>query len=353
MNVTLAEKLSPSVVVATNIQQISSVTSPEMLSNHGSASSTTAKKNMEPTRLQKKRKIQECEDFSSIHPIQAEYFKKNRKKVTKEDYEVFGDLAVAFLQKQAPLACKGHGKSIKCTCLKNIVDSNILSDAIQCMFHFSSISKAAQNDLIKSWIKHANTSMKRRPYFFLYGVFLDPPTKKTTYKVCVHAMLTFYGIAYYRYQCLRKEVNINIESQYGFKGAGKKYSQTHGGMVHLKSFFEEIKKEAEMLTIDLIRSKTGISLTKIEAEVLELPPHYSKRNVYRKYAWSCGFDVRADAKGNLPKVENYPLRPYEEGPNAQWTSGMKPRDIVSRTFFRKYWDENYKMLHVKVKLKVT
>ena len=67
------------------------------------------------------------------------------------------------------------------------------------------------------------------------------------------------------------------------------------------------------------------------------PPQLTKRQLYSRFCFERGWAVKADGKGKLPKIKNYPVREVSD----EWPEGSVPKKVPSRRFFQDFWKDNY------------
>ena len=112
----------------------------------------------------------------------------------------------------------------------------------------------------------------------------------------------------------------------------------------LKNFFERLKDEAETHTTRVVRTASGVTLRDKEVDTVELPSSFTKRQLYSRYCFQRGWVVYADAKGCLPKLKDYPRRPFND---SDWPVGSEAKPVPSRKYSDHYWKSNFPLMKIR------
>lgn len=229
--------------------------------------------------------------------------------------------------------------------MKDIANENIAPQAIKAMFAHLTRDSSTQKLMVQNWIRAGvNTvkakSLDKRRSIILPGVYLDAPKNKKMYQVCTHGMLSFYSIGYWKYQTLKKSLDNASPPKHALTGRKSNRQLEQEVVDSMNEFFQELKEEAEAHAIVSGRSlKAGLA-----KDVLKLPCFYTQRNVYTKYAYKNGYEVKADRNGSVGKMCDYPIRKFDD---EQWPVGSVPKKISSIKTFRRYWEINYPEVKVR------
>ena len=104
---------------------------------------------------------------------------------------------------------------------------------------------------------------------------------------------------------------------------------------HQRFFFGTLKDEhSKSHATRVAREKFGIGLRDEEVDTVELPSAMTKRKLYSQFCFGRGWSIRANAKGKLPKILDYPRRPFD---NLEWPRGSMSRPVPSIFYFLAFW----------------
>ena len=73
----------------------------------------------------------------------------------------------------------------------------------------------------------------------------------------------------------------------------------------------------------------------------ELPHHYSKRSLYKRWCWERGWVIQNDARSNETKEERSPVD------DEFWTEDKVPEPTLSWPSFRNYWKKHFPHLRIR------
>ena len=95
-------------------------------------------------------------------------------------------------------------------------------------------------------------------------------------------------------------------------------------------FLEGLKDEAETHATREVRVLNRVELRDTNIDLIELPSSFTSRSLYSRFCWERGYAIKADAKGKLPKLSEYPHREHDVD---SWPPGSSPLPIPSWLWF--------------------
>jgi hypothetical protein len=100
----------------------------------------------------------------------------------------------------------------------------------------------------------------------------------------------------------------------------------------------------EFYATHLIRHVTKHELRDEEKDAVDLPPNFTKRNLYDQYCYGRGWAPKADNKGRYPKLQDFTKRKKDD---VLWEVGMDTEEIVSWWSFRHIWHEDLPNIRIR------
>jgi hypothetical protein len=111
------------------------------------------------------------------------------------------------------------------------------------------------------------------------------------------------------------------------------------------SFLSDLAdRHGESYATRFIREVTGMSLRNTEERLVELPSHFTKRQLYAQYCFTRGYKVKADAKGSYGRLSEYNFREYDDD---LWPPGSEPLPVCSWSDFLRFWKSD--VPHLKIR----
>ena len=304
----------------------------------------------------------------------------------KED-EAF-EAVLDFLRSVIELPCcpslaggASQAKATACTCLHELRpaegdgdgDTEILRMVASHVCYFGSLSNNERRLLeieycdTADFLQHLqmDTDLAQRRPFHLkvrstvpYEAGMDPDAlaafKSRQAKVrgpfvCPNAFMLCYGLGRVRFGGSRQHAALNTFPVHGLKGkkgkaSNRKSLDVQGAEENLADFFSELLKEAEVPATRMVRTLAGMELREEEEDRVDLPHHYTKRSLYKRWAFESGHKVVTDAKGRNTTTDRE---------DDYWPADKKPLPIVSWKSFLNYWDEHHKNLRIRSKCEDT
>ena len=163
----------------------------------------------------------------------------------------------------------------------------------------------------------------------------------------------------------RSIFNVNGEKQWrnytnDVKVKGSSMLPAHGntGNVHramnsplgaskpaVVDYLKRMKEEqGEVRATRLVREKTGLTTRDDEDDLVELPAHLSKRQVYKDFCFDRGWKVGTTAKGSYGHIEDYEAREVDD---VLWPAGSEGLPVPSWKGFNDIWDEYFPNLKIR------
>ena len=117
---------------------------------------------------------------------------------------------------------------------------------------------------------------------------------------------------------------------------GKVVEKLHDFFHHL----EENKTEPHATKV--VRTTTGIALHN-EDDIVELPSCFSKRQLYCRFLYGCGWVVKPKGNGSFGPINEYKLREDSD----DWV-GSDENVLAPCSFetFRSFWEKKYPKLQI-------
>jgi hypothetical protein len=98
--------------------------------------------------------------------------------------------------------------------------------------------------------------------------------------------------------------------------------------IDLQSFFEALVTDhGKPQATRLVRTKTKTGLRITEIDLVELPSVLTKPGIYQRFCYDRGYNIKTDAFGSYPKLNEYPTR--DDFDNVFWPPGSEPLPVCS------------------------
>ena len=218
-----------------------------------------------------------------------------------------------------------------------------------------------QKIVMKDWLRFREHQKNRNKVschkvncvYILPRVFSDASqdcTGVTEYKVCLNALYLLFNYGYKKLKKLKDDLHNALVEKHklcgkvpnNIKNMQARYADMYAS---LDNYFSGLTEEAKHHASPIVRKWTGVGLRDTEANDIFLPPSYTKRQLYYKWLYKCGYVVKANAKGNTPHlVKDFKVREFDE---LDWPAGSVPLPVCSRSYFQKFWKSNYKNLKLR------
>ena len=299
-----------------------------------------------------------------LHPMTVSSLNVKESKLPEESKDSFITMCDAFVRYHADLGSCYHYSNRKyqtrCSCLNSLLlgtnTEDKFSQLTQAMYSFFVRPRNTQKLVFKEWIRAATviktvkkvSCYKVGTIFAVSGVYNDAPDNKKLFFACQNSLMRIFNYGYFKYIKLKKDIENPSVAPHGLCNRLSnnmlnnqvKYNTINDS---LKTFFEDLKEQAETHATRVIREVSGSALRADEVDTVELPSSMTKRQLYGQYCYKRGWVVRADAKGKLPKLKDYPVRKFDD----HWPVGSVPKPVPSRIYFDMYWQKNYPKMKIR------
>ena len=306
-----------------------------------------------------------CFGDKTIHPMKLDIMKKKTSRLLEESHNDFLIACKGFIHHYGQRQCMNYKVKTyktKCTCLKDLVSARnserTVTQLSNSLRNYFSMIKLTQYICLKDWIR-ACTDMKLvkkakirdvQKLYPINGVFCDAPASKKPFYVCQNTFMLLYNLGYNKYSSIKKQIYESSLKPHGltnresnrFKNTQEKYNDINAG---LKLYFDRLKNEhAEPHATRIVRESTGVGLRAEEVDTVELPSAMTSRQLYSKFCFERGWSIQANAKGALPKIKDYPRRPFDD---MDWPEGSIAKPVPSRGYFNAYWKKYYPKMRIR------
>ena len=257
----------------------------------------------------------------------------------------------------------------KCTCLSEVPAGRIVKLA-RCQLSWFTQTKECREARLIEWLKGAwekrasrkrkikegerkyNSGSRSRWYGrkFILAQFDETDdegvVKYSPYHVCQNALLSFYNISYETWKKLEQVV-----SQGGDRGPthmllGRKSNSSLKGetFAKLMSYFKNLQEnKGEPHATKVIRTRLRVALRNND-DIVELPSSYTKRQLYAKFLFECGWLVKPKGNGSFGPMSEYTIRLDSE----EWTEADNGRiPPCSFETFRQLWSSKFPKLRIR------
>ena len=230
------------------------------------------------------------------------------------------------------------GKETSCTCVRFLHDDDeVTASVAKFMVTWRAMDRTNKVLNIQQWNRFAERDGRKK------GQIFSLPTvgaEVSNHPICRNALMGILDIGIRKW---KDSLKNNTLKEHGLKGKdGNRAKKLEDAYKNLDSFFKDLEKEGAPFATRLVRCETGeTSLRDDNDEVIGLPPHYTKRNLYGRWLFESGYNVKMKNK-STGVLDNPEPRDDE-----LWEGETLP--IVSWTQFFQRWKDNFG--HIKIRKK--
>ena len=156
--------------------------------------------------------------------------------------------------------------------------------------------------------------------YILPGMFSDASQDGTgvnEYKVCLNALCLLFNYGYKKLKKLKDDLHNVSVLRHGLcgkisnhiKNRQERYADIHA---LLDNYFSGLTEDAKHHASRIFCKSSGVRLQDKEANNIFLPPSYTKRQLYYKLLYKCGYVVKANAKGNYLHLKEFKVKEFDE-----------------------------------------
>jgi hypothetical protein len=227
---------------------------------------------------------------------------------------------------------------IKCSCLKSL-DS--LTRAVPYFTKIDWMNKLGQDAFFKELIN----SRKRRSGG--YNMWIGSVKNEGfPFMVCRPSFLNLLnlgderlkGILVTRYD---PGPDMHNSERHTIKNGWMKYAIRDGAVDYLR---EQGQLYGECYATHTVRVLINYELRDEEKGTIDLPSHYTQRNMYEQYCYENGWLTRSDNKGRYPPLAEYKKRKVDD---LLWEANVETTEIVAWWTFRKIWKEHWPTIRIQ------
>ena len=291
-------------------------------------------------------------ESSFPHPKSIINNRKARKDATDEELVTMG---ADYLQDQASrhTNCKSLSSRTPKAC--NCLNRFILSDYDYCrsvskyIVFFAKKPKFEQQVTVIEWLRYAPCEAGSRRFIVpdlrsatevLELVHRDDGATQASIqveKVCDYALLTILGYGLRFWRTVQKHAADRTSPSHGLTDQRSNNSISDEAQMNLHLLFAEIQMHASPTPMRFIREKTGSLTERDREEVDMLPTYFTKRSLYKRYAFEQGWNTTTTSTGT-------PIKKTRRE-DSEWES-REPTDIVSWRSFCRFWLTYYPLLRI-------
>jgi hypothetical protein len=133
-----------------------------------------------------------------------------------------------------------------------------------------------------------------------------------------------------------RAVQANTIPEHGLKGKPSNNTQyDQETMDDLRAFFDEIKAFCDVIPTRFIRNITRLT-TRDDTDSYTLPPYWSKRSLYARWCYDCGWNIETSTKAVITKHRRL-----------DWPDDVEPQPVISYTYFFVIWKQEYSYIVVR------
>jgi hypothetical protein len=304
-----------------------------------------------------------------VHPFKDINNKQNAE-LYKKDFDAQLELCSEFvrlvsLRETCQNRTNSRRSPLTCNCFA-LLNNGLHSEAVGLwMVDFNKLPKEAQQCLVMEKIRHADDldkiaadNRKRLPKQIYHLPFIMPEeddednhddnengegdsdrantiTSLNEHRICQSALMELIDVKKVWWGTCRKHIKMGTPPVHKLKGkaSNRKRKFTQEEEAELIEFFEEVKALGEPSATRFVLEKTGeLSTRDNDEEMTYLPPCWSKRNLYQRYAGSRGWDCCTNNIGTMTKTARV---------------GEEQKRLCSWFVFHCYWKRNFPKLRVR------
>jgi hypothetical protein len=311
-------------------------------------------------------------DEHCVHPFRVINSKaKQNVSLYGKDYDAQLELCSDYLlllslRESCINRANGSRRLLKCNCFA-FLSTPLHSEAVGLwMVDFNKLEKEGQQCAMMEKIRHADDLDKAAPHknrrnqnlpkLIYHLPFIMPEdddedkdkdsddevgedganaTILNGHRICQSAMMEIIGVRHGWWGTCRKHIQLGTPPVHRLKGKAsnrkRKFAQEEEA--DLIDYFMEIKDLGEPSATRFVAEKIGeLSTRDNDVDVTYLPPSWSKRNLYQRYAVSRGWDATTNNIGDVIKSARV---------------GEEQKRLCSWAAFYYYWKSNFPKLRVR------
>lgn len=202
---------------------------------------------------------------------------------------------------------KNPTRRIQCSCwmeARGDLSDEDIESILEYLYDYALLEYKEQRMRVAEWMKYAIALQSR---LFNVGrverrkLFLIPGVNKPEAMICSYALCDMLGMTYSSWEPLWTKVKAGKAIFHGNTGKANKTNSDQ--QMILADFFEDMKgfagPRATRIVRDLVRGKVAMKLRDDDADLLELPTSFTKRNLYCRYVVEQGWTFKLDSTGRV------------------------------------------------------
>jgi len=281
------------------------------------------------------------------------YSKSRNKKLSVEEKK--GNLRT-FVNQNLIVPClnQNSNRRTACDCLDVFLSNDDLVDQLLLLLErFEGLNQKERQLFLHGVITHgfiAKQNLHRgclkEPIFLLSGI--ENETVESV-NVCHNGIQNLFCIGTKQWKRLCSDAMLpdgkNLSNYENNKNA--KSTEVTKSVIDFISDIAE--QEGESHATRFVRTEVQLFLRDEDLQLIQLPPYYTKRQLYERYCYERGWIGKSNAKGTYPPIQEFRNRPNddENGDLALWPSGSLQQDICSWRQFHRLWMET--LPHIKIR----
>ena len=279
----------------------------------------------------------------------------SRNKALSED-EIKENIYDFAYETTSIIPCKNLNSNFQTTCRCMEVfsrDDGLMETLVVLLNRYERYSSKERQLLLHSIVTHgfiAKEKLKRGSYkdpvYLLTGVSSD---NVENVKVCQNSLMNLFYIAPRAWKKIASDATLP-----GPKDTSNYRKNTNPQDTEVKdsvtTFLIDLgDQEGESHATRFVRTETELFVRDEELELIQLPPCYSKRQLYEKYCFERGWLAKCNAKGTYPALAQLKRREFDDdnGELALLPSGSTPEVVCSWRTFLRLWGEH--VSHIKIR----
>ena len=262
----------------------------------------------------------------------------------------------SFVNKNLIVPClnQNSNRRTTCHCLEVFLhNEDLIDQLILLLERFEGLNQKERQLFLHGVITHgfiAKQNLPRgclkEPIFLLSGIENDITE---CVNVCHNGIQNLFCIGTKRWKKLCSEAmlpNGKDVSNYENNKNAKSTAVSKSVMDFLSDIAEQ---EGESHATRFVRTEVQLFLRDEDIQLIQLPPYYTKRQLYERYYYERGWIGKSNAKGAYPPIHEFRNRPNddENGDFAMWPHGSIQQEICSWRQFHRIWMNS--MPHIKTR----
>ena len=284
-----------------------------------------------------------------VSPYRRTHNKKISAEEVKENIRLYAENIIEYDPCENPT----NRRKTACRCLRPInTNAELFDKTLELLGKYESLDQSGRQLFLHGAITHSNIMKQnlirgqmRSCTFALNGVTLDDGD---TVHLCHNSFRQLYCIGAKQWKKLCDEAVLpDPKNKTLYKdNMNRNHKQTQDVVDFLHKFGVD---EGEAHATRFIRLESGTALRDSDVDMLQLPSFYSKRQLYERYCYDRGWEVRAFNDGSYPPVKKYKRRKndFEDGDMALWPLGSEPLEVCSWPTFIRIWRNH--LPHLKIR----